>query len=367
MKTKRCIIFITLLLFLLQAGCANTTQHPYRIYDGVLETQQGLYFDSDTMELTFGDDAVVLYEGKQVDLGGQTFSVSNFRDGDSIYYDPDLTRLSPVGYDGSIRIGTFRQPMFTCELGIEQALIYVDQVQGTLWQEMYEKSYVFLGDKMTETTGTAKTYSQWLSELCGGVSATAYGLEGSCVAPKVDDIPAWEIGIESFYERYDTMVDDADVVVVLGGANDWATGRELGTPTDSTTDTFYGAVRALCLGLKEKYPDAEIFFFSSPQNNYAARPANNLSGTAWEGNVEGYNRKGYQLQDYSDAMAAVCAELDVNFCSLTEKLPWGAEELGNNSELDGLYGTDGLHPNSEGHSLIAKEMLTYMQTVFAQK
>ena len=366
MMAKRCMVLLLLILLLCQTGCANTAQQTYRLYEGEIETQEGVYVDTTTMKLTFGDDLTIRYEGKQLDLGGKTFDIFNFRNNDGIYYDPKLERLSPVGYDGSIRIGTFHLPVFTCELGIEQGLIYVNQVPATVWQEMYEKNYVFLGDSMTQGTGTNKTYSRWLSELCGGFKATEYGLEGSCIAPKVDEIPTWEVGIESFYERYSSMDDNADVVVVFGSANDWATGRELGSPTDSTTDTFCGAVRALCIGLKEKYPDAEIFFFSSPQNNFVARPANNLSGTDWEGNKEGYNRKGYQLQDYAEAMEVVCAELDVNFCSLTEKLPWGEKELGNYGDVDGLYGTDGLHPNSEGHALIAKEMQTYMQMIFAE-
>lgn len=119
-------------------------------------------------------------------------------------------------------------------------------------------------------------------------------------------------------------------------------------------------------GLKAKYPDAKIIFFSSPQNKYIDRPASDLAGTQWEGNTDGYNRKGLLLQDYVRAMETVCARYDVPFCSLTEAFPWGAAELGDNEGHAGTYGSDALHPNAEGHDLIAQEMAKFINACFVQ-
>jgi lysophospholipase L1-like esterase len=126
-------------------------------------------------------------------------------------------------------------------------------------------------------------------------------------------------------------------------------------------------VRTLCQGLQVKYPNADIFFFSSPQNNYVDRPANELSGTKWDSNTEGYNRKGYTLQDYAAAMEEVCKDQGVYFYSLTDALPWGLEELGNNEDQTGIYGSDALHPNADGHSIIANEMARFILNALSEQ
>jgi len=231
----------------------------------MIETQDGVNIDTVSMELTFGKNTLIQYDGGSIDVGGTTHKLNEFNEGDTIYYDPKSNRLMPHKCSGNIQLGVFHSPVYLCELNMEQSLLRVDEVSAPVLLAMQGKKVVCLGDSMTEGVGTTKTYSQYLKELCDFSQVTSYGLGGSCIAPKVDKEPLWEEGLLSFYERYEAMDGDADIVIVFGCVNDWVTGRELGTMGDSGTNTFYGAVAALCEGLREKYPYAEIYFFSSPQ------------------------------------------------------------------------------------------------------
>lgn len=365
MKRISCLL-LTIILSLIFSGCVQQQPLPFQVFSGAIDTNTDIHINSNTMKLTFGSDTYIEYDEGRIDLSNTTHDLSEFGDGDKIYFDPKTERLSNYAYHRSIQIGIFHLPLYMCELETEQELLFVNQISAPLMRSMHGKKVVCLGDSMTEGIGTTKVYSEWFPELCGFVSGKDLGLGGSCISPKVDEIPTWENGIASFYERYTLLEDDADVIIVFGCVNDWTTGRELGTISDTNADTFYGAMQALCGGLKEKYPSAQIFFFSSPQNNYAARPANDLAGTPWEGNTEGYNRKGLLLQDYATAMEEVCAKFDVHFHSLTEAFPWGADELGDHNGQTGTYGSDALHPNAEGHALIAQEMATFIQNTFAE-
>ncbi len=358
------ILMIALLLII--SGCSNQPDYSIQTYEGRVETKNGIFIDSSAMTLTFGEDTSIVYDGGTIAVGGTTHSLLVFSEGDNIYYDQKSGRLTSVRYDENILLGRFHTPLHQCQFHMNQALLFVNEISAPVLQMMQDDKVVFLGDSITEGHGTTKVFTEYLTEMCGFGEIVNYGLSGSCISPKVDEIPQWEMGIPSFYERVDEMDDDADIVVVFGGINDWVTGRELGTINDKDSKTFYGAMRLMCKDLKEKYPDATVVIFSSTQSAFEGRPANSLQGTPWEGNKEGYNRKGFKMIEYSDAMKEVCQAEDVHFYSLTEALPWGVEELGDNNGVDGLYSSDGLHPNADGHAVMALEMCKFICKVLAE-
>jgi hypothetical protein len=116
-----------------------------------------------------------------------------------------------------------------------------------------------------------------------------------------------------------------------------------------------------------KYPMKDIYVFGSPQNDYAGRPATDLAGTQWAGNIEGYNRKGHKLVDYVRAMGDVCAVYGIPFCDMTKGLWWGLSGVlgqykGNadGTHIAGPLGNDGLHPNAEGQKKIALKMAEFI-------
>ncbi len=117
----------------------------------------------------------------------------------------------------------------------------------------------FLGDSITEGVGVSapeRLYHALLKEELQLKEARNYGIRGTRFAlqkgtperPKDD-----YMDVNSFSERFASM-DDADLVVVFGGTNDYGHGdAPLGSFSDRTPDTFYGACHYLFSGLIKKY------------------------------------------------------------------------------------------------------------------
>lgn len=369
---KRCVRLCFLLtLFLMTSavfcGCELRSWNDYGTItvpdhpDGIIETDSTVSIDSKKLTVTFGTGSYVVYDGAKVDVSETVHDISGIMDGASLYFHPASKSLSVVGAVGNVYLGTLSDPVYFSALNMDRDKLLVDGMPVTWLEELRGKKVVCLGDSMTVGYGTDIVYHEWLSQLCGFEKVKSYGVSGSCISPKVDEIPTWEAGIESFLERYPSMDGDADVVVVFGGVNDWVTGRSLGNTRDTGPDSFYGAMKQLCKGLKERYPEAKIYFFGSPQCNYLDRRANDLRGTKWDGNIEGYNRKGKKLEDYVKAMDRVCELYEIPFCALSDHFKWNnPESLGNYDDIAGTYGSDALHPNTKGHELIALEMAKFI-------
>ena len=105
----------------------------------------------------------------------------------------------------------------------------------------------FLGDSITEGVGVSspdKLFHALLKDELGLGEARNYGISGTRFAiqkgtpnrPKDD-----YVDVNSYSERFDKM-EDADMVVVFGGTNDYGHGdAPIGGFSDRTPDTFYGA------------------------------------------------------------------------------------------------------------------------------
>lgn len=122
-------------------------------------------------------------------------------------------------------------------------------------------TYAALGDSITKGgIGGAladKPYCVSVGEILGLKSVYNYGVSGSTLCSKSS---AYSHGYKPMCERYAEM-GEADIVSVMGGTNDFTQGI-IGTMDDTRTDTIYGALKALAIGLKEKYPNAFVFFMT---------------------------------------------------------------------------------------------------------
>ena len=83
-----------------------------------------------------------------------------------------------------------------------------------------------------------------------GMQYYNYGKNGTCIAR---DLPRWGEGI---YKRYAEMKDTLDYVVVIAGHNDTTHMDSIGI------GLFRERLSQLCEGLIEKYPSAQILFFT---------------------------------------------------------------------------------------------------------
>ncbi len=149
-------------------------------------------------------------------------------------------------------------------------------------------TYVALGDSITYgkdgITGEKMNspYPELVAEKLNLKSIKNYGIKGSTLA--VNDN-----GYEPMSIRYNEM-ENADIVSVLGGVNDFFRSVPLGTLGDTKNTTVYGALNVLASGLKKKYTNSFIFFMT---------PFQVVNRTT--------NSVGYSVQDVAIAIKEVCS------------------------------------------------------------
>lgn len=201
----------------------------------------------------------------------------------------------------------------------------------TTWKEVSitgEIKINALGDSITygdKLADTSLSFPNIVAAAAGAVKLNNYGWNGSNVAGPHPD---------RLIDRYPLMDRDANLILVLGGTNDYGGFREQGTVIggigDMTPDTFYGSLNLMMCGLKQMYPDGEIIFMTPLRRvGYLRR-----------------NKNGYCLNQYAAAIQEMAAF-------------WGIRviDLFNEPELDfssrqASYLVDGLHPNETGQALI---------------
>ncbi len=110
---------------------------------------------------------------------------------------------------------------------------------------------VAIGDSILSGAGIDYPVTVALKDILGLASCENYGVPGSALS----DVS----GLNPYIYRYESMPDDADIVLVQCSGNDIGK-NPVGNINDTDPKTFWGALKILGNGLREKYPDAFIFF-----------------------------------------------------------------------------------------------------------
>lgn len=213
----------------------------------------------------------------------------------------------------------------------------------------------FLGDSITQglrTKNKEAIYPAVLKREAKLKEARNYGISGTRIAlqkgtserPKDD----YE-DVNSFCERFDRMDDDADVVIVFGGTNDYGHGdARLGGFSDRTPDTFYGACHYLFRGLIKKYLGKTIVIMT---------PLHRLKETRNNGTqkTEGYGT----LREYVNIIREVAEYYSLPVLDLYAVSGLQPEI----EEIREKYIPDGLHPNEDGHAVIAHKLKRFLEAL----
>lgn len=210
------------------------------------------------------------------------------------------------------------------------------------------KKINFLGDSITEgcgTSGAGKRFSDLIAAKTGAVCRN-YGIGGTRIARqfRINDKYVDE---GDYCARVAQMDPDADIVVVFGGTNDFGHGdAPIGTPTDRTDGTFYGAMHVLCNRLLEKYPDAAVVFIT---------PLHRCNEASLRGDNKPMDIG--NLKTYVDIIREV-----------TEYYSLPVIDLYATSGLQPLvpvikekFVPDGLHPNDAGHVILADKIIAFLE------
>ncbi|MBQ3038041.1 MAG: SGNH/GDSL hydrolase family protein [Clostridia bacterium] len=213
----------------------------------------------------------------------------------------------------------------------------------------------FLGDSITQGYGASSveaTYHGVLKQEAELAEARNFGISGTRFALQkgTPERPKDEfVDVNSFSERFDQMTDDADVVVVFGGTNDYGHGdASLGGFSDRTPETFYGACHYLFRGLIKKYLGKQIVIMT-PLHRI------NENRNTGDSKTIGYGT----LKEYVDIIREVAEYYSLPVLDLFAI-------SGMQPDIDEVrekYMPDGLHPNDEGHKIIARKLKKFLETL----
>lgn len=207
----------------------------------------------------------------------------------------------------------------------------------------------FLGDSITEGAGTSSPDRMFtmLIEREYGAICQNYGIGGTRIArQKTATDERWD---RDFISRVPEMDADADIVVVFGGTNDFGHGdAPLGTMSDRTPYTFYGALHCLYTALTEKYPDVPVVILTplhrlnedSPKGDNKPEPVGTLK--------EYVNIIREVAEYYSFPVLDLYKE-----SGLQPKVP----------VIQQKYIPDGLHPNDDGNAILAHKIARFLETL----
>lgn len=159
------------------------------------------------------------------------------------------------------------------------------------------------------------------------------------------------------------ITEDFDVMLVMGGTNDWAQDRTIGTENDINTDdqaftgTFYGGLNALMKKLLVKYPTKRIAFMTQT-------PVKNRNGEAFfnkKGSADGLkNSNGDTTRDFARATLNACGNKHVPCVDLNSLVGWNENNISSfvKNENDMFF-----HPTSIGGKRMAECISGFLKSI----
>ncbi len=148
-----------------------------------------------------------------------------------------------------------------------------------------------------------------------------------------------------FCMTYKDLPDEADLVIVFGGTNDFGIGNApLGDYEGQNLETFKGALDFLMSELKKKYPEIPIVFMTPLKRGDFEKP-NEFNGAV--------------LKDYRDAIIERAKYYSITVFDLfsSDEIPGDAEGYKR------LITDDRLHPNNEGHRVLADVIARHLESL----
>ena len=262
------------------------------------------------------------------------------------FYDENFTYISGLNYCRAAKVpATAKYAKIRCsnvDVGIAEIYLFegadnlLDHIahldrEVSLLKPMPMKGKIvaFLGDSITSPS-VYGLYTKLFAERSGAT------IENFGVAGK--DYAAGEISSQAA-----NLTGNEDVVIVMGGTNDFGHNRAIGAiynesngtiiPTTDTTTTCSG-VHAVIQGIYAKCPTAKIIIITPPQK-----------GNGWTANTQGK-----YLYEYVDAIKKVAQLYGVlvvdQFANCNINPVFSAMK-------SKYFNTDGTHPNNLYHQLLA--------------
>lgn len=208
------------------------------------------------------------------------------------------------------------------------------------------KWYILGDSRSVDLTYTTKFYHDYLCEKHKFVRKKNLAVSGA-------RIRSADTAYHSLLEQYPNVEDDADLITIYAGINDYGQDNptEIGTEGSTDLTTFYGAFESLITNLITNHPTAKIVVITPiPQYNFE------INNTIVWGDRNDTNALGKSLDDYCNAIKKICRKYGVfvkDACYESGITPRIASQR---SE----YFKDGLHHNEKGQLVLAN----YLSDIF---
>ncbi len=192
-------------------------------------------------------------------------------------------------------------------------------------------TWYVIGDSISDTNLLPQTkYMTVLGNKFSNLTINNVGKDGSHFTNKTTG-----------YSTFTTLLgklpsNDPSVITIFGGVNDYIQSCTIGNISSTDTSNFYGALNDFVTTLNNKYANAKKLFIL---------PLNMRPGV-FSTNSNGTNSLGNTLQQYRDAIIAVCKANNIEYIDLHEDAKLQPD----------LISSDGLHPTQDGHKLLASKL-----------
>lgn len=201
------------------------------------------------------------------------------------------------------------------------------------------KKWVVIGDSLTESNSrTSKNYHDYAADETG-CTVINMGLSGSGYKKKDDTNNA-------FYQRVLNIPTDADIITIFGSGNDLSSGVDLGSVTDTGTDTLCGCMHKTIQNLFSVMPGARLGI---------------VLPTPWIGHQP--NNKDDAMAKYCEALKEIAGHYSIPVLDLyhgSNLRPWDATFRSLYYKKDD---GNGVHPDEDGHALIANKFKMFIQSL----
>lgn len=200
----------------------------------------------------------------------------------------------------------------------------------------------FLGDSITEGAGASSCEKRYTTIVCDRVGAREnnFGRGGTRIAPQIQK--AGDPYGEHFLLRAKAMPKDADFTFVMGGTNDYGHGD---AALDAAQDTFCAAFAELARYMHDNFGTEKVCFIV-PLPRY---DQDNPYGDGSKKRPQG------PLSAYIAAEKTILEKFGLPYLDLSDVFP--VPESADST----AFTVDGLHPNDEGHRLIAERLVSYLK------
>ena len=241
---------------------------------GQLESQKGKIQELENGKVA-QDENIAKLETENEDLKQQIIELKNMLDNEDLF-DIEYSKLTYVAFGDSITYG-------------------VDGVNGGRMESPYPKL-------VGETLGLKTVENK-------GVSGATFCSNS--------------VGRTNMTENILAYTDDADIISVMLGVNDFAANLPLGTTSSTDNTTIYGSLYLIAEHFKEYYSDSFVFFMTPfPYKNGETK-----------------NSEGYVLEDVVNAIKYTCNKYDIPVLDMYT-------DGGYKTEMDNSN-SDGTHPSQE--------------------